>query len=77
MRLGTVPGELDRQNGLWLIGLSANLGKNDLGTAQEEQNCEIALTDPHRDKERCAEGLEVNVGPIGVQYEFLRVPSNA
>ena len=29
VRLGTVPGELDRQNGLWLIGLSANLGRND------------------------------------------------
>ena len=26
-----VPGELDRQNGLWMIRLSANLGKNDLG----------------------------------------------
>jgi len=28
-----VPGELDRQNGLWMIRLSANLGKNDLGRA--------------------------------------------
>ena len=28
-----VPGELDRQNGLWMIRLSANLGKNDLGSA--------------------------------------------
>jgi len=36
VRLGTVPGELDRQNGLWLIGLSANLGRNDLGTASRE-----------------------------------------
>ena len=38
VRLGTVPGELDRQNGLWLIGLSANLGRNDLGTASREIN---------------------------------------
>ena len=33
VRAGTVPGELDRQNGLWMIGLSANLGKSDLGLA--------------------------------------------
>jgi multidrug efflux pump subunit AcrB len=38
VRLGTVPGELDRQNGLWLIGLSANLGRNDLGTANRDIN---------------------------------------
>jgi multidrug efflux pump subunit AcrB len=42
VRLGTVPGELDRQNGLWLIGLSANLGKNDLGIASREINRAIA-----------------------------------
>jgi len=42
VRLGTVPGELDRQNGLWLIGLSANLGRNDLGTASREINQAIA-----------------------------------
>jgi multidrug efflux pump subunit AcrB len=28
---GSVPGELDRQNGLWMIAVSANLAKNDLG----------------------------------------------
>ena len=28
-----VPGELDRQNGLWMIRLSANLARNDLGRA--------------------------------------------
>jgi len=33
VRPGTVPGELDRQNGLWMIGLSANLAKSDLGKA--------------------------------------------
>ncbi|MGC0773076.1 MAG: efflux RND transporter permease subunit, partial [Candidatus Acidiferrum sp.] len=33
VRASTVPGELDRQNGLWMIGLSANLGKSDLGLA--------------------------------------------
>jgi multidrug efflux pump subunit AcrB len=33
VRSGTVPGELDRQNGLWMIGLSANLGRSDLGRA--------------------------------------------
>ena len=42
VRQGTVPGELDRQNGLWLIGLSANLGKNDLGSASREINRAIA-----------------------------------
>jgi multidrug efflux pump subunit AcrB len=42
VRLGTVPGELDRQNGLWLIGLSANLGRNDLGAASREINRAIA-----------------------------------
>jgi multidrug efflux pump subunit AcrB len=31
-----VPGELDRQNGLWMIRLSANLGKNNLGKAGGE-----------------------------------------
>jgi multidrug efflux pump subunit AcrB len=30
---GSVPGELDRQNGLWMIAVSANLAKNDLGRA--------------------------------------------
>ena len=38
VRFGTVPGELDRQNGLWLIGLSANLGRSDLGTANRDIN---------------------------------------
>lgn len=33
VRSGSVPGELDRQNGLWMIGLSANLAKSDLGRA--------------------------------------------
>lgn len=33
VRSGTVPGELDRHNGLWMIGLSANLGRSDLGRA--------------------------------------------
>jgi multidrug efflux pump subunit AcrB len=42
VRLGTVPGELDRQNGLWLIGLSANLGRNDLGIASRDINRAIA-----------------------------------
>lgn len=42
VRLGTVPGELDRQNGLWLIGLSANLGRNDLGNANRDINRAIA-----------------------------------
>jgi len=44
VRVGTVPGELDRQNGLWLIGLSANLGRNDLGIASREINRAIART---------------------------------
>jgi multidrug efflux pump subunit AcrB len=33
VRTGSEPGELDRQNGLWMIGLSANLAKNDLARA--------------------------------------------
>ncbi|MGH9640861.1 MAG: efflux RND transporter permease subunit, partial [Terriglobales bacterium] len=33
VRPGSVPGELDRQNGLWMIGLTANLAKSDLGGA--------------------------------------------
>jgi multidrug efflux pump subunit AcrB len=33
VRPGSVPGELDRQNGLWMIGLSANLAKSDLSQA--------------------------------------------
>ena len=30
----TVPGELDRKNGLWMLALSANVGSNDLGSPQ-------------------------------------------
>ena len=33
VRSGSVPGELDRQNGLWMINLSANVAKNDLAGA--------------------------------------------
>src|ERR1019366_841601 len=33
VRAGSVPGELDRQNGLWMIALSANLAKSDLARA--------------------------------------------
>lgn len=36
VRPTTVPGELDRQNGLWMLALSANLGNNDLGAAAKE-----------------------------------------
>ncbi len=42
VRSGTVPGELDRQNGLWMIGLSANLGKSDLGRAGTDIDGAIA-----------------------------------
>ncbi len=42
VRLGTVPGELDRQNGLWMIGLSGNLGKSDLGRAATDIDRAIA-----------------------------------
>jgi multidrug efflux pump subunit AcrB len=38
VRPSSVPGELDRQNGLWMLALSANLGKNDLGAAAKEIN---------------------------------------
>src|SRR5207237_6389624 len=33
LRTTTVPGELDRQNGLWMLALSANLGSLDLRRA--------------------------------------------
>ena len=33
VRAGSAPGELDRQNGLWMIAVSANLAKSDLGRA--------------------------------------------
>ena len=36
VRAGSAPGELDRQNGLWMIGLSANLAKSDLGRAADD-----------------------------------------
>jgi multidrug efflux pump subunit AcrB len=36
VRSGTVPGELDRLNGQWQVGLSANLSKVDLGRASAE-----------------------------------------
>jgi multidrug efflux pump subunit AcrB len=39
-----IPGELDRQNGLWMIRLSANLGKSDLGTASREIQEAISQT---------------------------------
>ena len=33
---GTVPGELDRKNGLWLIAMSANVATSDLGGASRD-----------------------------------------
>jgi len=36
LRTTTVPGELDRQNGLWMLGLSANLGNRDLRRANND-----------------------------------------
>ncbi len=36
VRSSSVPGELDRQNGLWMIVLSANLGTADLGRAARD-----------------------------------------
>lgn len=42
VRSVTLPGELDRQNGLWMIGLSANLAKNDLGRAAADIDSAIA-----------------------------------
>jgi multidrug efflux pump subunit AcrB len=36
VRASSVPGELDRQNGLWMIILSANLGGGDLGRAARD-----------------------------------------
>lgn len=41
VRAGSVPGELDRQNGLWMIALSANLAKNDLGRAASDIDAAI------------------------------------
>ena len=42
VRAGSVPGELDRQNGLWMIGISGNLAKNDLGRAGQAIDQAIA-----------------------------------
>jgi len=42
VRVGNIPGELDRQNGLWMIGLSANLAKSDLGRATSDIDRAIA-----------------------------------
>ncbi len=42
VRAGSVPGELDRENGLWMIGLSANLAKSDLGGAATDIDRAIA-----------------------------------
>jgi multidrug efflux pump subunit AcrB len=42
VRAGSVPGELDRQNGLWMIAVSANLAKNDLGRAGQAIDQAIA-----------------------------------
>jgi multidrug efflux pump subunit AcrB len=42
VRAGSAPGELDRQNGLWMIGLSANLGKSDLARAAYDIDQAIA-----------------------------------
>ena len=49
VRSSSVPGELDRLNGLWMIGLSANLGKSDLGRAATDIDRAIARAgDPPR-----------------------------
>jgi multidrug efflux pump subunit AcrB len=42
VRSGSVPGELDRHNGLWMISLSANLAKSDLGRAAADIDRAIA-----------------------------------
>ncbi len=42
VRAGNEPGELDRQNGLWMIGLSANLAKSDLARAGSDIDQAIA-----------------------------------
>jgi multidrug efflux pump subunit AcrB len=42
VRVGSVPGELDRQNGLWMIGLSSNLVKSDLARAASDIDQAIA-----------------------------------
>ena len=42
VRAGSVPGELDRQNGLWMIAVSANLAKSDLGRAGQAIDRAIA-----------------------------------
>jgi multidrug efflux pump subunit AcrB len=42
VRNGNIPGELDRQNGLWMIGLSGNLAKSDLAGAASDVDRAIA-----------------------------------
>ena len=46
VRAGNVPGELDRQNGLWMIGLSANLAKSNLSRAASDIDQAIARAGP-------------------------------
>ena len=42
----TVPGELDRQNGMWMIIVSANVGSNDFAQAAKEIDRAIANAEP-------------------------------
>jgi multidrug efflux pump subunit AcrB len=42
LRTTTVPGELDRQNGLWMLAFSANLGSRDLRGANKDIRKAIA-----------------------------------
>jgi multidrug efflux pump subunit AcrB len=46
IRQQTVPGELDRQNGQWLISLTANLAKPDLGLASRSVDAALRQAGP-------------------------------
>ena len=46
LRTTTVPGELDRQNGLWMLSLSANLGSLDLRRANRDMRKAIVDAGP-------------------------------
>jgi multidrug efflux pump subunit AcrB len=46
IRSQTTPGELDRENGQWLVSLTANLGQPDLGLASRSVDHAIARAGP-------------------------------
>jgi len=66
IRQQTVPGELDRKNGQWLVSVTANLATQDLGLAQRSIRDAIAAAGPP------PKGVSVDVrGQPAVMAEML------